>query len=111
MEVGNGAMADRRHFTIGCSCPPLDASGYGHHLALVSLCLGDAVTPVDAKLSPKNMRGELAQARPVTFSVAATAAGTRIKLAWRETGSVPAHRPSDPGDLSRLGGPNSIDLK
>ena len=30
----------------------LDASGYGHHLALVSLCLGDAVTPVDAKLSP-----------------------------------------------------------
>ena len=51
----------------------------------------------------KNMRGELAQARPVTFSVAATAAGTRIKLAWRETGSVPAHRPSDPGDLSRLG--------
>ena len=35
----------------------------------------------------KNMRGELAQARPVTFSVAATAAGTRIKSAWRETGS------------------------
>jgi hypothetical protein len=28
----------------------------------------------------KNMRGELAQARPVTFSVAATAAGTRIKV-------------------------------
>ena len=69
------------------------------------------VTFVDGKLSPKNMRGELAQARPVTFSVAATAAGTRIKLAWRETGSVSAHRPSDPGDLSRLGGPNSIDLK
>ena len=62
-------------------------------------------------ICPKNMRGELAQARPVTFSVAATAAGTRIKLAWRETGSVPAHRPSDPGDLSRLGGPNAIDLK
>ena len=37
------------------------------------------VSFVDAKLSPKNMRGELAQARPVTFSVAATAAGTRIK--------------------------------
>ena len=69
------------------------------------------VTSVDGKLSPKNMRGELAQARPVTFSVAATAAGTRIKSAWRETGSVPAHRPSDPGDLSRSGGPNAIDLK
>jgi hypothetical protein len=53
MEVDNGAMADRRHFTVGCSCPPLDASAYGHHLALVSLCLGDAVTPVDAQLSPK----------------------------------------------------------
>jgi hypothetical protein len=33
------------------------------------------VTSVDGKLSPKNMRGKLAQARPVTFSVAATAAG------------------------------------
>jgi hypothetical protein len=71
--------------------------------------LGDAVTPVEAVA--KNMRGELAQARRVTFSVAATAAGTRIKSAWRETGSVPAHRPSDPGDPSRLGGPNAIDLK
>ena len=29
----------------------------------------------------KNMRGELAQARPVTFSAAATAAGTRTKSA------------------------------
>ena len=43
------------------------------------------VTSLDAKLSPKNMRGELAQARPVTLSVAATAAGTRIKSAWCET--------------------------
>ena len=32
-------------------------------------------------ICPKNMRGELAQARPVTFSAAATAAGTRIKSA------------------------------
>jgi hypothetical protein len=57
-------------------------------IALVSLCLGDAVTPVDVKVSPKNMRSELAHARPVTFSVAATAAGTRIESAWCETGSV-----------------------
>jgi len=42
--------------------------------------LGDAVTPVEAVA--KNMRGELAQARRVTFSAAATAAGTRIKSAW-----------------------------
>jgi hypothetical protein len=61
--------------------------------------------------APKNMRSELAQARSVTFSAAATAAGTTIKSAWCETGSVSAHGPSDPGDLSRLGGPNAIDLK
>ena len=47
------------------------------------------------------MRGELAQARPVTFSAAATATGTRIKSAWCETGSVSAHSPSDLGDLSK----------